>query len=72
MTLSKESNPEDDSQDCGVQAYITGNGGGQVGNDDVDDGTTVLTSPIFDLTAYGDPHVTFERWFFNDGGSSNP
>lgn len=70
--LSNESNPEDDSQDCGVQAYVTGNGGGQVGNDDVDGGTTVLTSPTFDLTAYGDPHVTFERWFFNDGGSTNP
>lgn len=72
MYLNNESNPENDSQDCGVQAYVTGNGGGQVGNDDVDDGTTILTSPIFDLTAYGDPHVTFERWFFNDGGSTNP
>ena len=58
--------------DCGETAYITGNGGGQVGNDDVDDGTSILRSPIMDLTTYSDPTVTFHYWFFNGGGSSNP
>ena len=67
-----ESNPEDDSDDCGTLAYITGNGGGQAGSDDVDDGTTILTSPIFDLSAYTDPYLSFERWFFNEGGSGTP
>lgn len=39
------SNPGDDSQtDCNDEAYITGNDGGQAGNDDVDDGETVLVS----------------------------
>ncbi|OFZ61004.1 MAG: hypothetical protein A3D92_15420 [Bacteroidetes bacterium RIFCSPHIGHO2_02_FULL_44_7] len=72
MYLNNESNPELDSDDCGQQAYITGNSGGAVGNDDVDDGTTTLSSPIFDLTSYSDPYISFDRWFFNDGGSTTP
>lgn len=67
-----ESNPELDADDCGEQAFITGNGGGAAGNDDVDGGTTTLTSPIFDLTGYGNPYVTFDRWFFNNGGNNAP
>ncbi len=67
-----ESNPEDDSNDCGTLAYVTGNDGGNAGSDDVDNGTTVLTSPIFDLLAYTDPYISFERWFFNEGGSGTP
>lgn len=58
--------------DCGEFAFITGNGGGSSGNDDVDDGTTVLTSPIMDLTSYTDPTVAFHYWFFNGGGGSEP
>jgi choice-of-anchor B domain-containing protein len=67
-----ESNPEDDSDDCGTLAYITGNGGGQAGSDDIDNGTTVLTSPIFDLSTFTDPYLSFERWFFNEGGAGTP
>jgi choice-of-anchor B domain-containing protein len=55
--------------DCGDQAYVTGNGGGGAGDDDVDDGYTRLTSPAMDLTQMLDPHVNFHRWFFNAGGS---
>jgi len=28
-----------------------------------------LTSPVFDLTAYTDPYIDYDRWFFNDGGA---
>jgi choice-of-anchor B domain-containing protein len=66
------SNPGVDSDDCGDMAYITGNGGGQVGSDDIDNGTTILTSPVFDLTTYNNPYLSFERWFFNDGGFGTP
>lgn len=72
MYLNNESNPELDSDDCGEMAYITGNAGGTVGNDDVDDGTTTLNSPLFDLTGYSNPYISFDRWFFNDGGSTTP
>jgi len=62
-------NPDLDSQnDCGEEAYVTGNGGGGAGSDDVDDGVTTLTSPMFDLTTYANPSVNFDRWFFNAGG----
>ncbi len=66
---SQTSNPGADvPNDIGVEAYITGNGGGGAGADDVDDGVAVLSSPIMDLTTYSDPVVSFSYWFFNDGG----
>ncbi|GAB5415932.1 MAG: hypothetical protein Crog4KO_07130 [Crocinitomicaceae bacterium] len=64
----EDANPGVDSDDCGNQAYVTGNGGGQAGSDDIDDGETVLSSPMMDLSTYQDPYMSFERWFFNGGG----
>jgi choice-of-anchor B domain-containing protein len=67
------SNPNSDVEgDCGDQAYVTGNGGGSAGADDVDDGNTVLTSPVFDATTLWDPLVKYYRWFFNAGGAGTP
>lgn len=67
------SNPGIDSPtDCSDEAYITGNGGGGAGSDDIDGGQTILTSPVFDLTAYLDAYIHFDRWFFNDGGFGTP
>lgn len=67
------SNPGDDVPgDFGDDCYVTGNGGGSAGNDDVDDGTVALTSPLFDLLTYADPHINYYRWFFNDGGQGSP
>lgn len=62
----------DSPNDCSVNAYVTGNDGGQAGADDIDGGETILLSPVFDLTAYTDPYISFDRWFFNDGGSGAP
>lgn len=62
----------DVSGDCGDQAYVTGNGGGSAGSDDVDQSDMVLTSPSFDLSTYSDPYIHYHRWFFNAGGSSTP
>ncbi|MBC8046613.1 MAG: PKD domain-containing protein, partial [Fimbriimonadaceae bacterium] len=67
------SNPEDDvTGDFGNKCYVTGNGGGAAGDDDVDDGTVILESPIFDLSDYDEPTISFYYWFFNDGGSGTP
>lgn len=67
------SNPGvDDSTDCNDMAYITGNGGGSVGTDDVDDGYTLLTSPVFDLTGYTQPYIDYTRWFYAGGGGGTP
>jgi choice-of-anchor B domain-containing protein len=70
---NQEFNPEDDiTNDISDQCYVTGNGGGQVGDDDVDAGTVTLTTPDMDLTSYSNPVVHFYRWFANGGGSGLP
>jgi len=67
------SNPGTDLEsDCGNMAFITGNGGGGAGNDDVDGADTWLISPVFDATEYVNPRVSFNYWFFNAGGNSAP
>jgi len=65
----KASNVTDDlPDDIGEYSYVTGNMGGSLGGDDVDDGETILTSPVADLTSYADPELSYHLWFFNDGG----
>ncbi len=68
------SNPEDDASnmDIGNMCYVTGNGGGGAGNDDVDDGSTILTSPAIDISGWNEPTVKMALWFFNAGGNGNP
>ncbi|MEX1132656.1 MAG: choice-of-anchor B family protein [Flavobacteriales bacterium] len=69
----QQSNPGGDAAgDCGEQAFVTGNGGGGAGADDVDDGNTILTSPVFDLTDVWAPELRYHRWFFNEGGAGSP
>jgi choice-of-anchor B domain-containing protein len=68
-----DANPGVDvGNDCSNMAYVTGNGGGTASTDDVDNGATVLTSPVFDLSTYTNPFMFYSRWFFNSGGSGNP
>jgi len=70
---SAAANPgADASSDCGEIAFVTGNGGGAAGNDDVDNGPTSMVSPTFDLSTYTEPYVHFKRWFYNGGGSGAP
>lgn len=62
----------DAATDCGTLAYVTGNGGGGIGDDDIDGGQTILISPVFDLSNTNDPEINYERWFYNDGGFNSP
>jgi len=64
--------PADIDTDLGAECYVTGNGGGNVGDDDVDNGTALLLSPIFDLSGYEQPELSYHLWFFNDFGGSAP
>lgn len=67
------SNPEFDIEgDLGDQAYVTGNRGGGVTTDDVDDGIVTLISPVMDLTTYADPVLSYYAWFYNSGGNNMP
>lgn len=62
-------NPGDDvAGDYGDLAFVTGNNGGAAGEDDIDNGYTILRSPLFDLSGYNNPQLSFFHWFFNDGG----
>lgn len=64
--------PNDVNSDIGNMAYITGNGGGNSGSNDIDGGLVRLTSPIMQLADYVDPVVFYSTFFFNDGGNGNP
>ena len=46
----------------GQIAWITGPKGGDLGEDDIDEGTTSLISPLIDLTGVADPMVSFHSW----------
>jgi choice-of-anchor B domain-containing protein len=68
-----QSNPEEDvPTDVGDQCYLTGNGGGNAGSDDVDGGNVILTSPAMELSTFSDAILTFSYWFLNAGGSGTP
>ena len=62
----------DMQNDFGVSCYVTGNGSTNASQDDVDNGYTTLTSPVFDVSTMTNAYVVFNRWFMNDGGSGNP
>lgn len=58
-----------------VACALTGNGsvGGGIGENDVDGGKTTLVTPVFDLTQYDDPAVTYYRFYTNSPpGGANP
>ncbi len=67
-------NPEEDvTTDFNDLCYVTGNANSNnAGTDDVDGGNTILTSPVFDLTGYGQAEIKYYRWFRNTGGNSTP
>ncbi len=66
-----EFNPEYDvNSDCTDFAFVTGNGGVSAGDDDVDGGVTVLTSPVFDLTNNSINYLSYHSWFIVGGGSN--
>jgi len=54
--------------DIGGKCYVTGNGGGAAGNDDVDNGTTVLVSPDFNISGMMEPTLQYRYWFANAPG----
>lgn len=65
------SNPDTDlPDDIGNSCFVTGNKIGGVGFDDVDDGTTILSSPIIDISNMENPQLEVTPWYFNEGGES--
>jgi choice-of-anchor B domain-containing protein len=58
--------------DCGEQCYVTDNGGDGPWDNDVDQGATILTSPVFDLSNNSNASLSYNRWFYNGGFSNGP
>lgn len=57
----------------GDKCYVTGlEAGESVGANDLDDGTTLLLSPVMDLAEYKGPIIRYHYWFVNAGGNSTP
>lgn len=66
------SNPgEDAASDNNAQCYVTGNGGGQPGANDVDNGEVVLSTPVMRLAGLQDAVLSFDYWFVNTGGQGS-
>ncbi|MCA9754404.1 MAG: S8 family serine peptidase [Candidatus Eisenbacteria bacterium] len=55
----------------GVICFVTGNSGSGAGDDDVDNGCTTLTSPVFDLAGAELAFVSYARWFMMGGASAD-
>lgn len=51
------------------QCWLTDNDSNN-SNSDVDDGDTILTSPVFDLSTTLEPTITYARWLDNSYGSN--
>lgn len=67
------SNPDLDVDfDLGNKCFVTGNGGGDAGTDDVDNGVVTLTSPVMNLSTFNKPVLRYSTWFFNAGGNGTP
>ncbi len=64
-------NPNQDSDDCGEYAFVTGNLGGDIWFDDIDEGMTFLSSPWFDLQGLTAPVLTFQTWYYTTNVSTN-
>jgi hypothetical protein len=66
--------PDDDhTPSPGTMCWVTGNAASandQVGAADIDNGATILQSPVFDLSAMSQPTISYWRHFTNDGGSN--
>jgi choice-of-anchor B domain-containing protein len=60
----------DVSTDCSDMAYLTGKGSHPLDND-VNNGATTLTSPVFDLSNYTLPYLEYSRWFYSDTGGKD-
>lgn len=59
----------DSDGDGSGSCYLTGNGG-PGSNTDVDGGSTILTSPAFDVSGNSEATISYYRWFHNSAGDN--
>jgi hypothetical protein len=63
---------EDHTPFPGLFCWITGQSppGANPSMNDVDEGSTILTTQIFDLTSLSNPILSYWRWFVNNGNAN--
>ena len=60
-----------DHTENGELCFVTGNNESETsGQDDVDGGSTILYSPVFNLSSYEDALLTYWRWYTNNLGAN--
>ncbi|MFZ7145393.1 MAG: choice-of-anchor B family protein [Bacteroidota bacterium] len=70
---STEINPDFDvNSDCSDTCFITDNDGAPYNGSDVDNGNTILTSPVFDGTIYQAPTLSYYRRYLCINGTGSP
>ena len=62
----------DDPDDFGPYCFVTGNGTPGAACDDVDNGTTIIRSPLMKLRGLKNPGLNYSYSLFRDGGASLP
>lgn len=63
--------PGSDNSPDGSICWVTdGFAGGSAGANDIDNGKTTLTSPVYDLTGLDDATISYARWYSNSTGDS--
>jgi len=72
-TSSGTVQPENDHTPApGVRCFVTGQGsvGAPIGDADVDNGRTTLTSPMLNTVGLTNPTLVYHRWYSNNAGAS--
>ena len=67
--LGTDAQPDNDhTAEPGAVCFVTGQGplGGNVGENDVDEGRTTLMSPLLDLDGAENATISYWRWYSND------
>jgi choice-of-anchor B domain-containing protein len=70
--LGTAAQPEDDHTPVGTSCWFTGQGTspGNIGEQDVDNGTTTLKTAVHDLSGMSAPILGYWRWYVNDGNNA--
>ncbi len=71
IILSTIVQPDNDHSPNGTNCFVTGNSNAtNISFNDVKNGSTTLYSPVYDLSSYQIPAISYWRWFTNETGSN--